>query len=304
MTSLDKKLILMDMLHSVSYGMGDEVLERLEKPNIFMGVGLWSNKHGLSIGLPMDILHMLIPIRILQEVAILKHPEGVAPKLYVLIADSMAFCEIEKKEMSEKVDLFRKLEEIKSLYMRAIKFLLRALKIDGEVYFLSKLETSSRFEEISKEVSELPFLSELSPENVSYVKGQLVSSRFMHEEFDVGIKIGWSKIPEKRSPHDWDEPRFDAFSKIACRGLSYIYTKAGLNGLGGEAPPYTAFGSKGKRCVLQLEEGIQLEFPKTKDERWEKIKHVCRFLEMGGCKEKEGDFPAFLAVAWKSALSL
>lgn len=300
MSSLDKKLILTDMLHSVTYEAFEEVLKDSEKPNMFMGVGLWSNRQGLTVGLPMDVLHMLVPVRILQEVAILEHPERPVPKLYVLIADSMAFREIEKKEMSEKVDLFRKLEEIKALYMRAMQFLLTALKIDGEVHFLSKFERSRRYEEISKEVSELPFLSEVSPENVSYVQGQLASSRFMHEKFDVGVKIGWSKIPEKRSPDEWDEPRFDAFSKIACPRLSYIYTKAGLNGLGGEAPPYTAFRGKGKRCVLQLEEGVDLEFPRTKDQRWEKIRSACRFLEMGERSEEKSDFPAFLALALKS----
>ena len=57
-----------------------------------MGIGLWSKKDGLSIGLPVDIMQMLIPARFFQQEFAKSNP-GKSPKVYLLIADSMAIDE-------------------------------------------------------------------------------------------------------------------------------------------------------------------------------------------------------------------
>jgi hypothetical protein len=303
MTSVDRKLLMMELLHAVTYNAAEEIIPSGHKQNMFMGAGLWSNRHGLSEGLPLDILHMLIPIRILQELVFLKNPERKLPKVYILIADSMALREIGKKGVEEQDELFRKLGEIKFIYARSIGFLITALRLNAEILYLSEIEATPVYERISKEVSELSCLETVSPENFLYVQGQLASTKVMYEEFDAGLKIGWSKIPEKRILEDWDEPKFDQLSKIACPEISYIYTKAGLNGLGSEAPPYTAFGSSGKRCVLHLRQGLDMKFPKIKaDSRWALIRSFCKTLFELELTEKAGESCEGLAIRLKENL--
>src|ERR1700733_12668748 len=77
---------------------GDNIITPKDNQlNIFMGIGLWSVRDGLSEGLPIDVMQMLLSATMMRS-QILEANRGKSSKIIVLIADSMAVREGADKE--------------------------------------------------------------------------------------------------------------------------------------------------------------------------------------------------------------
>lgn len=72
---------------------GDKLdIEKIIKPNIYMGIGMWSFiKNDLSLALPVDVMQMLMPATILRT--LISERTHKNSELIILIADSMAVAE-------------------------------------------------------------------------------------------------------------------------------------------------------------------------------------------------------------------
>ncbi len=102
--------------------------------NIYMGIGLWSVRDGLSEGLPIDVMQMLLSATIMRS-KIMEANSGNSSKVIVLIADSMAVREGAKKE---------KVSQLVQIYKKSLEPLLDLLNIKecSKIILSSDLESS------------------------------------------------------------------------------------------------------------------------------------------------------------------
>ena len=91
-----------------------------KKINVFLGIGLWSKVHGLSLGLPIDVLLMLITADRLRN-----QVDAGAGNIYLLIADSLAMESISDCPGTTLGDVLIRRDQ----YIQIIKQVCNTLKI-------------------------------------------------------------------------------------------------------------------------------------------------------------------------------
>ncbi len=278
----------------LTYNGNDIQIPQDGRLNLFMGIGLWSVKDGLSKGLPVDIMQMLLTAAIMRLQIKEAHPEKPS-KVILLIADSMAVQEGAEKE---------KVSQLILLYKKSLEPLLELLKLknDVEILLSSDLANSSDYEASLASVEESPLLTTLRTEDkahYAYMRTQIAITYYMHKYRQVGIKIGWictdsSKLLKVHlTPHylkQWDELKFDRWCEIVCQDstMQYLYAKAGLKQSGchkqisvSEGCPYTAY-DKDRRYIIQTQNKQEIKticpLQKRVASHWNGIASLCSRL--------------------------
>ena len=278
-------------LSSLTYN-GNEI-RAFKQPNLFLGIGLWSHAHKLSIGLPIDVMHLLLPIKLMQLK--IKSEEKTTPKLYILIADSMAEREGGARE---------EITLITSIYQRSLKKLLELLEMeDSEIILSSILEESPQYKRLLARINEdVSIKSTIQPSHYKYTVSQIAITILMQKEYEVGIKAGWLYEENQINLRStikaealtlMDELKFDRWCEKYIETaeidapIQYLYGKAGLkqvelaNGqiVTSEAPPYTAYANH-RRYVVRTEPSKNPLFKPTDRvyKRWKLVAEVCHDL--------------------------
>lgn len=261
-----------------------------KNPNIYMGIGLWSNEKKLSKGLPIDIIGML-----LAATAYLTRRKEIdpssSPKLVILVADSMALQEGSKQGFTKE-----DIDRITCIYRKSLEPLLKLLKIgeQTEIVLASDLEKRKDFRSCLDEINQNPRMQEIEetdPVHSNYVRQQSAITRYMEKHLSVGMKLGWRR--KAPSSNSWDELTFDRFYRdiFPSSKMQYVYAKAGLRKVETskqpntkEACPYTAF-EEDRRYVINTTEDVSIA---TRDvyrlngalsSHWDSIIDVCSKLK-------------------------
>lgn len=226
--------------------------EESKEINIFMGIGFISGRDGLSQGLPIDILNMII---VADQVRLKLLP--VKSTIHLLIADHMAYQHLNREELFLA-------KNVAKCYQDHMVALLRSLDLLDKVniHLSSQVIEDERFQAILKVLREqdiggLPKSEDNLALNILtcqngyteshrfYFVNQTALGKFFKEVYQCQIKLGWSKGSAhkviSRSEH-YDEPHFDRFYRqIYGHDLSFIYVDSGHN-LANDASevPYSA----------------------------------------------------------------
>lgn len=262
--------------------------------NIFMGIGLWSVRDGLSKGLPVDVMQMLLSAALMRS-QIMGANQGRSSKVIILIADSMA---IREGAEQEKVSLLVR------IYKKSLETLLDLLSIkeSSEIILSSELESSNPYKEVLKSVKNSQIVRQLKEEDethYAYIRTQVAITRYMSIHGQAGIKVGWifaesSKQLQGRataqSLKPWDELKFDRWCVEICPDstMQYLYTKAGLKQSGNdkkisvsEGCPYTAY-PRDQRYIVRTQDKKDIKticpIQKRTASHWKDIAELCSNL--------------------------
>ncbi|MCE5319286.1 MAG: hypothetical protein LLG04_18220 [Parachlamydia sp.] len=274
-------------LSVVTYNSADLRPLKPDHSNLYMGIGLWSLKQGLSHGLPVDVMQMLLAAKLLQATIQETHRER-SPKVIILIADSMAL-----REGADR----NKVEQIVQIYKRSLEPLLRLLKMESEIVLSSELEQSPPYAEALENVDRSPLMHRMEVEDRvhhAYMRTQTAITACLHRHRGVGVKVGWLNSIKHANAQSWDELKFDRFCQLVCPDLSmqYLYAKAGLKHLVNakhvnlkESCPYTAY-PQDRRYVVQVTEQKPIKdiclLGKGEANHWKGVAEVCsRLMEAG-----------------------
>ncbi|PJD94897.1 MAG: hypothetical protein CK425_10055 [Parachlamydia sp.] len=288
--------ILKQSLSQLTYNGEHIQIPQREKLNLYMGIGLWSVTNRLSIGLPIDVLQMLLSAAVLRSKMLEANPQGIS-KVIILIADSMAVDEgAEKKEVSRIV----------SIYRRCLEPLLDALKLteNSQVILSSDLARLAEYQEILLSLEQTPVLQTLKEdqEHYRYIHTQTAITRYMHLHQNVGVKVGWicndsSQQLDHSIEHEllknWDELKFDRIGKAVCSDsrIQYLYAKAGLKqpktSTGQvnimEGCPYTAYDMHNRYLFkVERDRNTILKPLRKVVNHWRPIVKVCVLLKANG----------------------
>lgn len=253
--------ILSQSLASITYNGSSLNIPQDKKLNIYMGIGLWSARDGLSTNLPVDIMQMLLSAAVLRSQIREANPEKNS-KVILLIADSMA--------VREGADRY-KVAQIALVYQKAIAQLLDLLNLQecAEIILSSDLEASDKFRQTHQLIESSDVIRSYTDETSrNYVCTQTAITHYFHTYRDVGVKVGWIMQSSSQKLKDpvidelpWDELKFDRLHQIICRTstIQCLYAKAGLKQKRtgqsvevNEGCPYTAYEND-FRMVVQLE---------------------------------------------------
>lgn len=292
---INRQEILAQNLSELTYN-GDHLqISQDQKLNLFIGIGLWSAKEGLSAGLPIDVFQMLLSAAVLRAQILEANPQKHS-HVTILIADSMAI-----NEGAEKGEVAR----IIAIYKRCLDPLLKAVNLKGhtDVMLSSELETIQEYQATLLSLEKNDLLQKLKEDrqHYAYVFSQMAITHYMHIHRDVGVKVGWiyadsSKYlrgycAEPQLLKNWDELKFDTIYKIACSDskMQYLYAKAGLkqpqtpdgkiNVI--EGCPYTAYAKHHPYLMkIQEEEGDSISrLYKRVVHHWKPVVKVCASLK-------------------------
>lgn len=245
------------------------------KKNVFMGVGVWSNKYGLSKGLPICVLSMLLMAHQLRQQL---NPEKPG-LIHVLLADSLAL-----ESMSAHPDINRDMiiarcEE----YHDRLQEVCRKLKIDGVRFIRSSdIVTHSSYLEIERDIKEsqayvLHVLNnrELQPSHQNYILKQTALVAYYASIKNCALKISWcqdeTSISKGLMSKAFDEPWFDAHYDLLlprAHPIGFVYTHSGIQ-LNPEQSttcvPYCAANDHDTRLFLgDTLDQVQIKIPKNK----------------------------------------
>ena len=233
----------------------------VQKGNLVLGVGLWSNVNKLSTGLPIDVLNVLLPSRVLLEKMHAVEPKA---KLLIILADNFAL-----KLGAEE----RALSSMVKTYKTQLNVLLKYLKMDdkSQIISASEIQDTMDYKKIEEYViNNMQNSTGLSSDEsyLYYLSAQTAIIRYVYEKLDVGIKISWIDLKSIKSLKEmdpyhvlkqWDELKFDALYNQVFQdnSLQYLYTKCGIGGIlqrNGEiqveyTPPYYS-GSRHIKYML------------------------------------------------------
>lgn len=289
---------LSQSLSLLTYNGNSIVTPRDNHLNIFMGIGLWSVRDGLSEGLPIDVMQMFLSATMMRS-QILEANRGKSSKIIVLIADSMAVREGADRE---------KVSQLVEIYKRSLRPLLDLLNLteSSEVIRLSELEICSQYQESLESVENSKIVKQLRVEDethYAYVRTQTAITHYMNKYGHVGIKIGWICAESTKqltgrvsaqSLKQWDELKFDRWCKEICEDstMQYLYTKAGLKQSGkeknisvSEGCPYTAY-AKDQRYIIRTQDKKDIKticpIQKKVAAQWKGIAEVCSSLIQAG----------------------
>lgn len=295
MNIINTSEILAQSLDRLTYPANRIQVPRNTKLNLFMGIGIWSKMDGLSLGLPIDVMHMLLTATLLKSQIQLANP-GKVSRIYLLIADSMALREGANKN---------KLNEMILIYKRCLSHLLKLLNLQDSTSIIlsSDVESYPEYQDTLSSLEKTPTLQELKQDvaHYKYIRTQSAITHFMYSHRGVGVKIGWIcaasskqlgnyKIDPRLVMH-WDELRFDNIYQMICPNstLQYAYSKAGLRQRQihersvqvSEGCPYTAY-EKDRRYVMQISQRKEIKticFLKTRVTRlWKGVAQLCSTL--------------------------
>lgn len=272
--------IILDGLSVLTYNGNALVAPKDNETNIYMGIGLWSAKNGLSEGLPIDVMQMLLSVTLIK--AHLKKPS----KIFLLIADSMAISEGADKEAVTR---------LVAIYKRSLEPLLELLNVlkSCEIILASELQASDQFKEVFRFVECAPAIIEKA--NHNYFVTQTAITRYMQIYKGVGVKVGWIHAESKAlikgavsafGLAQLDELKFDRFfEEIFRTSIQYVYAKAGMkqpvinaHPIVSEACPYTAFRLDQRYVVQTLNErSIKSVSPiqSRVAEQWKGVAETC-----------------------------
>lgn len=280
-------------LSSLTYNGSEIQIPKNEKLNIYMGIGLWSKKNGLSKGLPIDVMQMLLAATVLRSKIQEENPDK-KPRVIILIADSMALREMGDLEGASKESVI----DLVALYKKSLKPLLELLGLQesAEIVLSSELEQEKSFQSTLNALDSSIVLQvqKEDKDHYNYIYSQTAISHYMHMQKDVGVKIGWickqSSQQLKNTHLDancWDELKFDRICSLICPSMQYLYTKAGLklclDGKGKlvnvrEGCPYTAYTDE-HRYIVQVEEKNKIKsLPKSLAAHWKGVAEICQKL--------------------------
>lgn len=286
--------VLSEGLSLLTYNWNSLATPKDHPLNIFMGIGLWSIKNGLSTGLPVDVMQMLLSAALMRS-RILEANPGRSSKVIILIADSMA---IREGAEEEKVSLLVR------IYKKSLETLLDLLneKESSEIVLSSELENSSVYHEVLQSIENSQILKQLKEEDeahYAYIRTQAAMTRYMNIHEQVGVKVGWifaesSQQLQSRAPAQclkpWDELKFDRWCEEIYQDptMQYLYTKAGLKQSGNdkkisvsEGCPYTAY-PRDQRYIVSIPnmKDIKIICPiqKRTASHWKGVAEVCSKL--------------------------
>lgn len=281
-------------LSLVTYNGDNITIPRDNQLNIFMGIGLWSARDGLSEGLPIDVMQMLLSATMMRS-QILEAHRGKSSKIIVIVADSMAVREGADKE---------KALQLVQIYKKSLGPLLDLLNIkdSSEIILSSELESYSQYQEVLESIENSRIVKQLKVEDeahYAYVRTQAAITRYMNTHGHVGIKVGWMRADSSghlkergsaQSLKQWDELKFDRWCEEICEDstMQYVYTKAGLKQSEkgrsvsvSEGCPYTAY-SKDQRYIVRTEDQRDIKticpIQKRVAAHWRGVAEVCLSL--------------------------
>jgi len=299
--SVNTNTILSHGLSLLTYN-GETIATPKDKQlNIFMGLGLWSHKDGLSEGLPVDVMQMLLSATIMRS-QIMGANLGKSSKVIILIADSMAVREGSKPREDSMAageeSVKEEVVQIVTIYKKSLEPLLDLLNIKGssEIILSSELECCSQYQDLLKSVENSGIVKQLKKENYDYVCTQTAITRYMNRHRQAGIKVGWinsesaSQLKGRvsvQSLKKWDELMFDQWCEVICEEptMQYLYAKAGLKQSGkgkkmSESCPYLAY-PKHRRYTIQTQDRKEIKTicpHKRVVDHWRGVAEVCSSL--------------------------
>lgn len=158
--SLHTNEILSQGLSLLTYNGDNVIIPKDNQLNIFMGIGLWSVKDGLSEGLPIDVMRMLLSATIMRS-QIMEVNLGKSSKVILLIADSMAVREGADQE---------KVSELLKIYKRSLEPLLDLINIkeSSEIILSSQLESCSQYQEVLESIESTRIIKQLKVEDETH----------------------------------------------------------------------------------------------------------------------------------------
>lgn len=239
------------------------------KINVFLGIGLWSKVHGLSLGLPIDVLLMLITADRLRN-----QMDSGAGNIYLLIADSLAMESISDCPGTTLGDVLIRRDQT----IQIIKQVCNTLKIKRVIIefssIIAKDEGYQKTEGIILSNEKYKNLvqkdKELGSTTQNYILKQTALVAFYSSMRNCGLKISWCHdartINNGVNSETRDEPWFDAYYRQICGDsmpIGFVYTHSGMQ-LNKERSttcvPYCAANKEDTRLLF----GDTLEQIKTK----------------------------------------
>lgn len=293
--SLNTTEMLSQSLSLLTYN-GDNIkTPKGNQLNMYMGIGLWSKKDGLSEGLPVDVMQMLLSATILRSQ--IKEANIDKPsKVIILIADSMAIREGAEGE---------KVSQLVLLYKKSLQSLLDLLNVkdSSEIVLSSDLEKDTEYQTTLKSLEQSSILEQLRKEDeahYAYIRTQTAITLYMHTRRNVGIKVGWicadsgnqlrDRKIEPKSLKNWDELKFDRWCEAICPDstIQCLYAKAGMKQSKhgkdvsvSEGCPYTAY-VRDQRYIVQTHNKKEIKaicsLQKRVASHWKDVAKVCSNL--------------------------
>lgn len=215
-------------------------LEEREQMNIFMGIGFISGKDGLSQGLPIDILNMIIVASQIQEKL---QMSGKNSTIHLLIADHLA-CQSNDMEYPQEIkclalryhaQILSTLNNLKIVDKVIIHYSSDIIKTDTYQSILNQIECIKK-EDISRE--KMPLVYEVFMAQGKYNQGnrryfinQTALGEYFYHHYHCVLKISWSRNAKDKDilkSTSFDEPHFDRFyQEKNGQSLSFIYVDSG-----------------------------------------------------------------------------
>jgi len=274
--------LLSQALSKLSVNEKEIKISENQKPNLYMGIGLWSVKGGLSNGLPVDVMHMLLSAALLRA-AVMECNPGVQSRVFILIADSMA--------VNEGADV-EEVKKVVALYTKSLGALLPLLNLEASIVLSSELMQLELYQNTCGEVMQSEQMQNIEDDRVhyAYILQQTAITHFMQKDENVGIKVGWSC---QKSQSVWDERKFDAiYSEIfPDSAIQFFYTKSGLKQLIEkrntnviEGCPYTAFSGDNRYVIGEKNNSIREICPikRSVARHWISAAEICFQLKKEG----------------------
>ena len=164
-------------------------------PNIFLGVGIWSAKHGLSQGLPIDVLS---PLLIAARICKITHG-----KIHLLIGDSFAVDSSQGRENITPKDIKNCADDyeyilanlVKSLKITELVEIHRLSALDGNVTYQEHIHLANvKMQQLCR--TNCIATQSLDETNINYLVKQTAIGHFFKTHYQCGIKIGWCRYPK------------------------------------------------------------------------------------------------------------
>ncbi len=210
----------------------DIAIEECSEINLFMGIGFISANKGLSKGLPIDCLNMILVARRITEA--LHSSAGKKSKIHILIADHLAY-----KTMSE--GNVEQAQRLAAEYYRQLSMLVKKLGMEARVDFhlSSAIEKMPEYQAIVANIQEKKCDDKLvttirkgDTNKKYYFEQQTAQVEYFRRVHHCQIKISWSRdsVPKdikKSGCHD--EAHFDRFYRnlLPQTKLSFVYVDSG-----------------------------------------------------------------------------
>ncbi|MGD9591016.1 MAG: hypothetical protein AB7V32_00680 [Candidatus Berkiella sp.] len=229
-----------------------------QKPHVMMGFGFVSGTDGLSVGLPLDALTMVLNgLKVAQAL-------GPQSKVVIIVADQQALscehlsCADKAKVVAMGNKYVKKLNYlIDNLKARDKITILRSSEITSEPKYQGLLLAVQRRQQTTKEPSTdtqeiITQSNRYTGSHLQYFTEQTVLVQYLYDVLNCGLKLGWTrytKAGDIRKSTSMCEAHFDRFYLDLFSDdnskLSFVYSVPGYNlkkdaAQNGRVIPYTA----------------------------------------------------------------